>query len=160
MRGGSSGWCLSFVVAVGAALNVVAVADAGPPATALHCGGGIGLLGRSDGNVIEDNDIVDQMVGIDLGFDLSAAPHGPAMVGNVLRGNRISNTRGDPSIPEANGDGTAVGPTAQQTVVEKHRVATDNGKLGIAAPLGAVDLGGNRASGNGTLAQCAGVACG
>ncbi len=37
--------------------------------------------------------------------------------------------------------------------------ANGNAQLGISAPAGVTDLGGNRASGNGTAAQCTGVVC-
>jgi hypothetical protein len=42
--------------------------------------------------------------------------------------------------------------------VEKNR-ADDNRDLGIEAEAGAVDGGGNKASGNGNPAQCVNVAC-
>jgi hypothetical protein len=38
-------------------------------------------------------------------------------------------------------------------------VANDNADLGIEAIPGAIDGGGNKASGNGNPAQCVGVAC-
>jgi parallel beta-helix repeat protein len=139
--------------------------------------GGISLC-RASGNTIEDNVITAGFVGITLGIDSSCEETG--LHGNVVRGNTISDGKGDGLLPESTGDGILVGPLATGTLVEQNRalrnsddgidvqnrttilrrnIAIGNGDLGIEALRGAIDAGGNVAHGNGNPSQCVGVRC-
>ena len=73
---------------------------------------------------------------------------------NLIDGN-IANRNGlaDPSSPN---DGISVG---DATTVVRDNTANNNGAYGIEAFLGAIDGGGNEATGNGEPAQCFNVVC-
>jgi len=73
---------------------------------------------------------------------------GPSATRALLKGNRVS---------RAGDDGIHVeSPTAKLTRNHARR----NGDLGIAAPAGVIDGGGNTAGGNGNPLQCLNVFCG
>jgi parallel beta-helix repeat protein len=139
--------------------------------------GGIALC-RSSGNTIERNQITNGFVGINLGVDSDCQD--ASLSGNVIRGNTISDSKGDGSFPESSGDGILISPLATNTLIEQNTLlrntddgidvqnpttilrrntANRNGDLGIEALSGAVDGGRNVANGNGNPAQCVGVRC-
>ena len=95
---------------------------------------------NSTGTTIEKNQVTGSAVhGIQVNPDAS----GVVLLQNYLQGN------GD--------DGIHVESTA--TTITKN-TAVYNTDLGISAPSGVTDGGGNKASGNGNPAQCTGVVCG
>jgi parallel beta-helix repeat protein len=132
-------------------------------------GAGVGIhLTESGSNTVSRNRVRDSRVGIlveafsnanrILGNDVTRSSEtgisvndqsGDASHDNVLRDNRVT---------RSGGDGIFVGDAAPGTVVARNQ-ALHNDLLGINAPFGAVDGGGNRAHGNGDPRQCVGVAC-
>jgi large repetitive protein len=98
---------------------------------------------------------------------------------NVLTGNEATQAQGGP-FPVLDGDGFRVDAPATGTQLTRNvaigfsddgidvdaagtllrrNTANDNGDLGIEAVPGIIDLGGNRASGNGNPLQCLNVVC-
>lgn len=108
------------------------------------------------GNVLQDNGTAitldaaratvadNSFVGNDVA--LVATPWGDDYFAGSVTGNEL----------RGNGDGILG--VLEGTTLEGN-TAVDNARRGIHAP-GAVDLGGNRAWGNGTKPQCVGVVCG
>ena len=93
----------------------------------------------SDGNRVRRNVVLGGLgVGIFVAVDATLN----TIEGNVVEGNAIDGVRVDQA----------------GTVVKKNR-ADGNGDVGIAAVVGTVDGGGNRARGNGGPEQCVGVVC-
>jgi hypothetical protein len=137
---------------------------------------GIFVCSGSSRNVIADNVLSRLVSGIDTDC---ADPSNPA-VGNIIRGNRISDIEREDFFGDATGNGILLTVAARDTLVERNFVshavsngiavldpstrlsrnrADFNGILGIWAPFGAVDLGHNKARHNGNPAQCVGVRC-
>jgi parallel beta-helix repeat protein len=132
------------------------------------CGVGISFEGGTQ-NVIERN-LVSETA--QAGIRMAAfEPETPPAVDNTVRGNLVRH---------AGTDGILVEPTATETLLERNfafdatddgidvdnptsrlrrNTANNNGDLGIEAIAGVTDLGGNRASGNGSTLQCANVLC-
>jgi Right handed beta helix region len=88
---------------------------------------------------------------------------GHRLVGNEIQGGGIEIHPGPQrtrvvrnEVREAFGDGIR---TFEPTTVLALNAANSNVILGINAPNGAIDRGGNGASGNGAAAQCVGVIC-
>jgi len=91
---------------------------------------------------------------------------------NVVRGNLVRGSRGDGFLVNRKDNNSLLkGNTARgagddgfdiqsQTAKLTKNLARRNGDLGIAAVLGVIDGGGNRASGNGDPRQCVNVVCG
>ena len=80
---------------------------------------------------------------------MSNTATGITLIGNTANDNGHEFSFGNGITIEGTGTGTSLG----------DNTANDNEQLGISAPAGVTDLGGNRASGNGTAAQCTGVVC-
>jgi parallel beta-helix repeat protein len=111
-------------------------------------GGGIVLDGGAN-NVIGGNTVSDSLQ--------SSGPAGPEF-GDGIRVNVF--TAGtllrDNLVQRSDGDGIEVRASSARL---RGNSAFDNRLLGINAVAGVTDLGGNRAHGNGTAAQCLNVAC-
>jgi hypothetical protein len=93
-----------------------------------------GFLGSGENTLVKQN----TAIGASTGFSVIG--------GLVLEGN----------LADHNGWN---GIDAGAGVTLTHNTANGNGNLGIEARAGAIDGGGNRASGNGNPAQCVGVRC-
>jgi parallel beta-helix repeat protein len=112
---------------------------------------GIAVVG-SDGNLIARNrvarsgavDAAGGIVVIPLPDDLAATSDANVLVDNAAR--------------ENGGDGIRVGEGQTANLLQGNR-GDRNTRLGIDAAPGTIDGGGNRATGNGDLRQCVGVAC-
>jgi parallel beta-helix repeat protein len=100
---------------------------------------GIAAFGGGSGNIVEKNQVSGSVHhGIQVNSDIA----GITLLQNYLSGN------GD--------DGIHV-ETTNATLTKN--TAVYNGDLGISAPVGVTDGGGNKASGNGNVLQCTGVVC-
>jgi hypothetical protein len=69
----------------------------------------------------------------------------------------IGNTANRNGLEFSFGDGISVEGTSPISLGAN--TANGNAQLGISAPAGATDLGGNHAQGNGDVRQCTGVVC-
>lgn len=109
-------------------------------AAGLFKGDAEGRLPPSTEGVIEKNQVTGSAV---HGIQVNPDAGGVVLLQNYLQGN------GD--------DGIHVKSVA--TTITKN-TAVYNADLGISAPSGVTDGGGNKASGNGNAARCTGVVCG
>jgi hypothetical protein len=127
--------------------------------------GGISIT-EADGNWLGHNTISLS----DIGLYLRESNYGvTTIVKNRAVANRedgfqiypLSRTVLKKNVAAQNGDdGIEISPQgAARFATVAGNIATGNGDLGIEAPLGVVDGGGNRASGNGNPLQCLNVFC-
>ncbi len=124
---------------------------------------GIGVADFSTANLVERNSVAGSR-------DWGVAVFGSA-TGTTVRQNGVSASTADGILVTADTSGTVVDRNATvgngddgidvrttDATIAKNR-ASDNGDLGISAPDGVRDGGGNVAGGNGNPAQCNGVQC-
>jgi parallel beta-helix repeat protein len=104
------------------------------------------IIVRGDRNRLVGNIANDGLV---QGILIEGSAEGTVLLGNTASNNGHEFSFGNGITIEGTGTSTSLG----------DNVANDNEQLGISAPAGVTDLGGNRASGNGTAAQCTGVVC-
>ena len=123
----------------------------GNTATLDQVGGGRGvgiasIIVRGDDNRLVGNVASNGLLeGIFVGVEAERT----TLIGNTTNDNGHEFGFGNGITIEGPGTGTSLG----------DNTANDNAQLGIDASSGVTDLGGNRASGNGTAAQCTGVVC-
>jgi hypothetical protein len=148
--------------------NAISGRTCGDPA---RCGWGVAIDGASDVLVAANTIVGKEDEGVLVGVPPDQEPSPRAVERNVVSGNRVVGGGVDGIVVSANAvdtllrantalrngdDGIEV--LSPSTTVARNR-AFRNAGLGIEAPAGVLDAGGNRAGGNGDPAQCTGVTC-
>lgn len=124
---------------------------------------GVNLTGGAHNRVVAN--AITASVGLGVLVQTSVNDHGSdnRILDNVIEGNGIQVNPGQASAQIAgntirHAGFAGIAAFEPSTIIERNS-ANDGRGLGISAPNGAVDRGGNGASGNGQQPQCVGVAC-
>ena len=141
--------------------------DCGPP-----CGNGISLDDGKDNRISRNLVVGARSEGIQVGIPHRyARKHGPLARHTSVLGNRLRRSKGDGLVVRSNAYHTLLARNRARRskhdgfrlhasgVRLRRNVAVRNGDLGIDAPPGVENLGGNVARRNGDPAQCVNVHC-
>jgi Right handed beta helix region len=124
---------------------------------------GVNLTGGAHNRVVAN--AITASVGLGVLVQTSVNDHGSdnRILDNVIEGNGIQVNPGQASAQVAgntirHAGFAGIAAFEPSTIIERN-TSSDNRGVGILAPNGAVDRGGNGATGNGQQPECVGVAC-